>query len=249
MKRFIRTVWTSVFVSLLLWPAVGRGSLVGSPRGAGIIVDRPPLNTGGLGADTLFNSFGSPFFERTADHILLNSTQTVEPIRRINWWGFYNENNPPVSETMRIRFYGARSGDGLPDDNNIVFEESFLNPTRTPTGRVVFVDIDPDEFMFQVDLSTPLSLTPDTPLWFEVAQIGDIDTTFRWEFSTVPSPMGLAGINPITVDWKETAFNAHNAFQLSTIPEPGSCVLFLTAALFIGHCRSIHTRLRRRPKT
>lgn len=247
MKRMNRAIWAGVVASLLLWPAVGLGSLVESTRGAGIILDRPPLNTGGLGADTLFDSFGSPFFERTADHILLSAAQTVEPIRRITWWGFYNENNPPVTETMRVRFYGARAGDGLPDDNNIVFEEGFLNPARTPTGRVVFVEVDLDEFLFQVDLSTPLSLTPDTPLWLEIAQIGDIDTTFRWEFSTVPSPMGLAGINPITVDWKETAFNAHNAFQLSTIPEPGTCVLFLTAALLIGRRRTI-TRQRRRPK-
>ena len=245
-----RGIWASVVVSLLLGPAVSRGSLVESPRGAGIIVDRPPLNTGGLGSDTEFIGMsGTPTWQRVADDVLLSAAQTVEPIRRINWWGFYNENNPPVTETMRIRFYGARSGDGLPDDGNVIFEESFLNPTRTPTGRVVFVDIDPDEFMFQVGLSTPLSLTPDTPLWFEVAQIGDIDTTFRWEFSTVPSPMGLAGINPITVDWKETAFNAHNAFQLSTIPEPGSCVLFLTAAFLIEHRRVVNTRLCRRPKT
>ena len=100
-----------------------------------------------------------------------------------------------------------------------------------------------------VDLSTPLSLAPDAPLWLEITQIGDIDTTFRWEFSTVPSPMGLALINPTTVDWKETAINAHNAFQLSTIPEPNTCVLFLTTALLIGHCRTMKTRLCRRPKT
>ena len=109
-----RAIRTSVIVSLLLWPAAALGSLVESTRGTGVIVDRPPSHVGGLGADTLFNSFGSPFWERTADHILLSAAQTVEPIRSINWWGFYNENNPPATETMRIRFYGARPGDGLP---------------------------------------------------------------------------------------------------------------------------------------
>ena len=59
-----KAIWTSVFVALLLWPAVGLVHAGESPwdgllRG-GVIVDRPPLDSGGLGADTLFNSFGSP---------------------------------------------------------------------------------------------------------------------------------------------------------------------------------------------
>ena len=195
------------------------------PRGP-IVVDHPPLNSGGGGSDTAFRDmFGTPVWQRVADDFTLAAPADI---RRITWWGFYDQNNPPATETMRIRFYGARPGDGLPDENNILFEQSYLNPSRIATGRQIGVGIAPDEIRYEVDVAGPIQLGANTPYWLEVVQIGDLDTHFRWEFS-LPDGRGLAFINPNVPDWQETAFDANAAFQLSTIPEPTTGMLCLMA--------------------
>ena len=155
-------------------------------------------------------------------------------IRRVNFWGFYSADNPPATETMRIRFYGDNTG--LPDDNNILFEQSFLNPSRTWTGRIVFVGVDPKEYLFQVDLTTAFHLEAGTLYWVEIVQIGDVDTRFRWEFSG-PASVGLAAINAGTPVWHES-IDAHNALQLSTVPEPSALGLILLALVLVGIRRS-----------
>ena len=174
--------------------------------------------------------FGQPSWQRIADDILLDSAVTI---RRINWWGFYNLDNPPVTETMRIRFYGAREVDGLPDDSNIVFEESFLNPSRIATGRTVFTGVDPDEYIYQVNLTPPIQLDAATPYWLEIVQIGDVDTAFRWEVSQAEQN-GQAFINEATVDWRSTlpSLTADTAFQL-IIPEPSVFGLCICGFLFL----------------
>jgi hypothetical protein len=188
-----------------------------TPTQAELVIDNPPTRVGGLFSDTEFvDDFNQELFQRVADDLTL-----AEPavIRRAGFWGFYNLNNPPATETIRMRFYGARPGDGLPDESNIVYEESFLNPSRTATGHIVFVGIGPLEYFYEVDMSSPVSLAADTPYWLEIAQIGDIDTAFRWEFSGLGS-IGLAAVNTNVPDWQLTNFDADNAYQLSTIPEP-----------------------------
>jgi hypothetical protein len=188
-----------------------------TPTQAELVIDNQPTRVGGLFSDTEFvDDFNQELFQRVADDLTL-----AEPavIRRAGFWGFYNLNNPPATETIRMRFYGARPGDGLPDESNIVYEESFLNPSRTATGHIVFVGIGPLEYFYEVDMSSPVSLAADTPYWLEIAQIGDIDTAFRWEFSGLGS-IGLAAVNTNVPDWQLTNFDADNAYQLSTIPEP-----------------------------
>jgi len=206
-------------VIILLVPA--------APSTAGVVVDHPPLNTGGLGADTdFFSDSGQQVWQQVADDILLDAPATV---RRVVWWGFYGGNSsgtplpPEGPETMRIRFYDARPADGLPGDR--LFEETVLNPSRTATGRNVFTPLFSPEFIFQADLTTPFELAAGVPLWLEIVQIGDVDSHFRWEFSSgIKSP--LAFVNPFVADWTLTSFNANSAFQLSTIPEPGSLAFF-----------------------
>ncbi len=142
------------------WDAEGRW--LGGPRGGETIVEQLPNLTGGQGSDTQFyDYFGYEVWQREADNILLTQDQTVG---RVVWWGFYGADSqtnlpPDGDETMRIRFYGARPGDSLPDDNNIIYEESFLNPQRVATGRRVLVDRLPMEYRYEVDLAAPVSLT------------------------------------------------------------------------------------------
>ncbi len=196
------------------------------PRGAGggIVVDHPPAPFGGPGADLDFflPSVGQ-FWQRNASDFTLTTPATI---RRVIWWGFYEENNPPASEIMRLRFYEPRPSDGLP--GNVLFEESFIDPQRIATGVTVFPGH--PEFRFQVDLPNPTTVPAGTPLWFEVVQVDDISTLFRWEDSATDG-LGHAFINPLTLDWVQTTFPNDLAFQLSTVPEPAVLGLIATGAI------------------
>src|SRR5262245_31130807 len=116
-----------VFVSAIIATNVFNNAAQG-----GIILDKPPNQLGGGASDTSFyNEFGEERWQRLADDVLLTQPATL---RRVIWHGFYGDsfkNTPeplPLTETMRIRLYDARPGDGLP--GNVLFEESFLDPSR-----------------------------------------------------------------------------------------------------------------------
>jgi len=205
--------------------------LMGIPRG-GIIVDQPPNLGGGIGADTAFYEvIGFPeVWQLVADNVRVNESATV---RQVTWWGFYGGNfdgstDPPVGdEYMRVRFYAPRPNDGLPDNSAILYEETFLNATRVATGRVIFGGS--PEFRYEADLSTAFLLQANTLYWLEIAQLGDVDSHYRWEYGTGVIP-GRANSNHIVPDWIFN--NGGFAFQLSSVPEPGSLCLFVTAGPF-----------------
>jgi hypothetical protein len=218
--------WAIVLaLALLWWTGPARGQV-----GDDIIVDHPPHNAGGSTADTeLIDMLGRPAWQLAADDILLDAPATV---RRVTWWGFYHLDNPPTEETMRIRFYDARPGDGLPGE--ILFEEHFLNPARVATGRRVFVSVDPAEYEFTVDLHTPFHLLAGTPYWLEIVQLGDIGTHFRWEFG-LAEITGRAFVNSNVPDWLHTGPGTSDlAFRLLQIPEPGSIWLFVIGVSVLG---------------
>jgi hypothetical protein len=225
----VRCTFRGVVLALVLlaWPGAARGQV-----GDDIIVDHPPLNTGGPAADTEFiNMFGQPSWQLSADDILLDAPATV---RRVMWWGFYDQDNPPTEETMRIRFYDARPGDGLP--GGILFEEYFQNPTRVATGRRVFVSVDPAEYEYTVDMAAPFHLLADTPYWLEIVQVGDIDTAFRWEFA-FSDQNGYAFSTPSFPNWRASNLDGDLAFRLSSIPEPASVWILAAALMLVNRCR------------
>lgn len=194
-----------------------------------IVVDHQPHPFGGFASDTLFlDMFDNPFSQRVADDFELT---TAVSIGAINWWGFYDLDNPPAEETFRIRFYGARAGDGLPDESNVVFEQMVDTPARTATGRRVAVSVGPDEYLYETALSSAVSLSAQTPYWLEVVQIGDLNTAFRWEFSEADLN-AQAGINPTSGDWVSSApVTVDAAFQLVAIPEPASGLIAVLLGL------------------
>ncbi|OWY71290.1 hypothetical protein B7486_11905 [cyanobacterium TDX16] len=210
-----RAVWWSCPVWLCL----------ASPAMANIIVQQLPDPFGGPASDTLFqNQVGQVVWQQEADNIILDAPAVV---RQVSWWGFYGGSGtpttpPPITETMRIRFYGVRPGDGLPDDNNVLLEEFHQDAVREATGVLVFVGGRPAEYRYQVNLTTPLSLEAATLYWLEIVQIGDVESAFRWEtgWGIVPShAFRNAGIP----SWQLVTGN--QAFELSTVPEPQSAAL------------------------
>lgn len=197
--------------------AICMGGALCSPALGSILVDHPPHPFGGPDSDTSFYLFpGFMYSQRLADDFVLSSTEQVVSL---NWWGFYEEDNPPMSETMRVRIYGAR-GDGLPDESGLVAETTVQNPMRAATGRRIQTGILPREYRYEAALSTPASLDANTTYWLEVVQIGDLTTRFRWE-SSVADLNGHAFVNPGVGDWTLAGNGADLAFQL-IVPEPGS---------------------------
>lgn len=193
-------------------------SLIASGAAYGqFIVDHPPHPFGGPASDTEFiDMFGRPFWQLEADDFQLSSAATA---RRLVWHGFYDRDNPPLSETMGIRFYDARPTDGLP--GTVLREFTAVNPARFATGRIIFVGISPREFRYEFDLPTPIPLAAATPYWLSIFQVGDITTAWRWEYS-IADLNGHAFMNPNYPDWRATgAGDGDFAFQL-IVPEPAT---------------------------
>lgn len=222
------------------WVAFGT-----APASATIIVDQQPAQLGGYGSDIDFlNSFGDPVWQQIADNVRLSQPSVV---RRVGFWGFYggddqNHQPPAGTETLRVRFYGSRAGDGLPDDSNILFEQTYVNLGRAATGKTIAVDGRPAEYFYQADLDDELSLLGNTNYWLEIVQLGDQSSHFRWEtgFGAVPG-FAFAG-NLTSGEWHTTSGSL--AFQLSSIPEPSTGLLSLgTISLFLA--RRVHRRTRK----
>ncbi len=232
-----------VFFSIVLGLAIlcsARPSFAGPVDDPGVVFSHPPLNTGGPASDLAFTIEGSPpLWQQVADDFVL-----AEPadIRRIVFWGFYGSTfdlfpePAPETETFRVRFYGARPGDGLPDDDNILFEDEFLDPLRMETGNIILTGPAPPEYIYQIDLGDPLALEATVPYWLEIVQAGDVDSHFRWEVS-VEEQTPFAFKNTNIPDWQLTTIQADTAFQLSIIPEPATLILLVPTLLFIKRHR------------
>lgn len=189
------------------------------------LIDHQPLNTGGPASDTQFlDLFGRESWQLLADDFSLDSDAAV---RRVSWWGFYDQDNPPASEIMRIRFYSARPGDGLPGE--VLYDQTVLNPSRTATGRRVGVTVLPKEYFYQANLAVPLSFLGQTGYWLEIAQVGDGTTAFRWEFSQSDTN-NFAYLNRQVPDWQIAPLGASLAFQLTPVPEPPPLCFLLAVA-------------------
>lgn len=206
---------------------------------AGIVIDRPPFNTGGPGADTSFiYHSGQVLWQQSADDFVLTQAATV---RHVTWWGFYGDDfespaeQPPATQTMQFRVYGARAQDGLPGD--VLFEETLVDPPYAWNGRQILTGAAPKEYRFDVDLTTPMHLVATTPYWLEIVQLGLAESLYRWEIS-VANRDGFAFLIGSTGDWIRTQNTpATLAFQLSTIPEPQTSALVGVASLVLARRR------------
>ncbi len=198
------------------------------------LVDHQPNRSGGPASDGDFiNAFGQRRSQQLADEFSLSA---AADITTVSAWGFYNLDNPPAIETMRVRFYSARPSDGFP--GNVLYEEELTSFSRIATGHVVFVGVDPREFLYTFDLAQPVSLSGGTPYWLEIMQVNDMDTTFRWESSGGGNHV-VAFKNTLNPDWTSD-IGYDLAFQLIGIPEPTS-VAFLTigAAAIVRRLRRV----------
>lgn len=207
------------------------GGLREPPRNPVLVYERLPTRYGGGASDTDFiNMYGNPSWQQQAEDVLLGMSAVIS---RACFWGFYDQDNPPASETMRLRIYAPRESDGLPGE--ILYEESFLNPSRMATGRIVFVHDGVAEYLYDITLSSPFAIAANTLYWWEFVQVGDQSTAYRWEFGYHVSGDYLAYRNAQVPNWASVPLC--NAFQLWTVPEPASFALLGLASFWlINHC-------------
>jgi hypothetical protein len=210
-----RAVVAAAVVCLLGWPGAARGQV-----GDELLHAQPPNRLFGQTADTEFtDDFGNVTGALRADRFRLLRFDPVT-VRRVVWWGFYGgleepvDPPPPDIETMRVRFYRHRIS--LPGE--LLFEETFINPTREWTGRIV--SSQRKEYRYEVWLTQGFEAQPLTFYWVEVAQIGDPTSRFRWE----NSDGGEYAVQfPIGSPWQLNV-GIQLAYELWT-PEPTSAAL------------------------
>ncbi len=190
-----------------------------------VLVDHQPTRRGGPAADTDFiNMSGHESWQLLADDFSLSATTAIG---RVTAWGFYNLDNPPSTETMRIRFYDSRPGDGFP--GNVLYEQQFSSFSRIATGQIVFDNDGLREFFYTFDLPVPVILDASTQYWLELVQLNDVTTAFRWESSSSGN-RSLVFEHPAFPDWT-LASGSDVAFQLFAVPEPTSLVLISLSLL------------------
>lgn len=207
----------------------GEGEWNDLMRGSDFVVDHQPHNTGGLAADSLFreSEFLPPIWQLVADDFTLPDSATIG---HINFWGFYHNNSFPVGdENIRIRFYEPRQSDALP--GSVLYEASFLNVSRSFTGRSIITAGAPAELFFSVNLDVPFYINANTLYWLEIVQDGSLDSRFRWEYSRSGELDGHAFNNPFVSEWTRTTNDSNTAFQFVPIPEPSSAGLFVMILL------------------
>jgi hypothetical protein len=203
-----------------------------APASAQFVVDHQPYPYGGPGADTALSSASLPFtWQLVADDFRVFAPGLV---KHVNWWGFHKENVAPPNETMRIRLYREPPGDGLPGE--ILYEETFVNPERIETGRTIAIGGSPREYKYHVELAKPLEFSPGLVYWLEIAQIGDPNSGFRWEFSRADTN-GFASKNNLFPDWRRTTLTSDLAFQL-IVPEPVTAALLFIGFVFAAGLRA-----------
>src|SRR5262249_53787030 len=101
-----------------------------APATAQIVVDHEPSPYGGSASDLAFEDLGVTRWQQSADDIVISAPEAVVAL---NWWAWYNADNPPNDESIRVRLYANRDVGHLP--GKLVYEQKLANPVRTATGR------------------------------------------------------------------------------------------------------------------
>jgi hypothetical protein len=98
-----------------------------------------------------------------------------DPIRAIEWWGYYSWEENPTGEYFMIRFYAMAAGAVLP--GSLLYEE----PCYVFTKEIVPDPIWDHFFRYTQNLTVPFAQVPGTTYWISIQQISDFgDLNWYW---------------------------------------------------------------------
>ncbi len=165
-------------VRFLLAMAVAVAAVTGPVLAKPVFSQRVPNpsvedGAGGSDRDGFFGRLG-----QSADDVTLETSATV---RRVTWWGIFNENDVPTGPVSFDVVFYADAGN-LPDAGTILSSTNVTFSTLTDTGEQ-FGDkwYNDDIYVFQTDVP-PTQLPGGTQVWFSVlADSGTPDDgDFMW---------------------------------------------------------------------
>ncbi len=221
MRWFLRTRFLHSVVSLILASFAAPYHSLAAEQADILLHRQAPGRTFGLTSDTSYlDDSGNPTGALHADGFTLAAPASV---CRMKAWGFYGSSlaqtpePAPPNETIRVRVY--EDLDSLP--GAIVYESIVSNPSRMATGFSVATGSGPPEFLYDVPLQGCFLAQAQTTYWIEFAQLGLLESRFRWENSNTAG--GYAIQFPIGTPWHVNN-NGQMAYELWT-PEPCSGAL------------------------
>ncbi len=201
-----------------------------------LIYRQQPNRNFGFVSDTLFrDDFGQVQGSLYADRFQVPAAASLG---QLVWYGHYGtpdqgfDPEPPLIESFRIRIWSQVSSpfpiQQLP--NEVLYETTSDDVHRELTGLLVFPGR--REYRYLLDLPFTFSIQPGAPYWLEVAQIGDVNSVFRWESSTGGE---RAFQFPVGSAWQLSG-GGQLAYELR-VPEPGSIALMGLAVALVSRAR------------
>jgi hypothetical protein len=185
---------------------------------------QPPGRTFGISSDTEYlDDFNRPTGALIADKF--NLAPGVDTcVARVTAFAFFGgtgvvDPGPPATETIRVRLLADVAG--LPAEPPL-YEAYFQDPARVWTGFLINIAGARKEYRYELPLPHCFEAVPGTDYWLEVAQMGDINSLFRWEHSNTAG--GFAVQFPLETPWRLSANPSQLAYELWT-PEPCSGAL------------------------
>lgn len=204
-----------------------------------LIYSQPPNRLFGFISDTRFeDDFGNLDSAIYADRFSIS--QTNVSIRQIIVYGFYGtqfqgfDPDPPAIESFRIRFHNQHGTfpPNLPP-GDVLYDATLDSTDRELTGLLVFPGR--REYRYTFDLAEAFTPNPGSLYWFEISQIGDPSSTWRWENSNGGE---YAVQHPIDGPW-QTFAPGQLAYEFR-VPEPLSGLLIIGAVMMAMQRRSRH---------
>lgn len=157
---------------------------------------------------------------QAADNLTLASPATV---RRVKWWGYFDDNAVPIAPiSFDIVFY-ADAG-GLPDQGNILSSTSVTFAEIADTGENFGGDPgEEDIYVFEANVP-PTNLPGGTQVWFSVlADSGSSnDGEFFWRFDSITGAYGAARLDFAAANPFQREPERDFSFVLDDAPIPGS---------------------------
>jgi hypothetical protein len=170
-----------------------------------------------------------PFRSGVADDFICNPdpTDPICVVTDVHWWGgFWNGSPPWPNPDFYINIYadagGMPTGAGMPDP-----EPTALYAYDIPYGDIVVTELDPDTYMYELDLPEPAMLDCGGYYWLEIVAVHTFPPQWGWA-SSADQQLNFAhqGFPLLGLEFW-TMIEYDMAFQITgyCIPEPASLAL------------------------